>query len=60
MAEHGVACSLSRAGNAWDNAVMESFFPSLKVERVATKVYRTREMPSRRVRLHREVLQLRI
>jgi putative transposase len=42
MAAHGVACSLSRAGNVWDNAVMESFFSSLKVERVARKVYRTR------------------
>ena len=43
MAEHGVACSLSRSGNVWDNAVMESFFSSLKVERVARKVYRTRD-----------------
>ena len=25
MAEHGVTCSLSRAGNVWDNAAMESF-----------------------------------
>jgi putative transposase len=43
MAEHGVACSLSRSGNVWDNAVMESFFSSLKVERVARKIYRTRD-----------------
>jgi putative transposase len=43
MAEHGVACSLSRSGNVWDNAVMESFFSSLKVERVAAKIYRTRD-----------------
>jgi putative transposase len=43
MAEHGVTCSLSRSGNVWDNAVMESFFSSLKVERVACKVYRTRD-----------------
>jgi putative transposase len=42
MAEHGVVCSLSRSGNVWDNAVMESFFSSLKVERVARKIYRTR------------------
>jgi putative transposase len=42
MAEHGVTCSLSRSGNVWDNAAMESFFSSLKVERVARKVYRTR------------------
>src|SRR4051812_3987477 len=43
MAEHGVTCSLSRSGNVWDNAAMESFFSSLKVERVARKVYRTRD-----------------
>jgi len=43
MAEHGVTCSLSRSGNVWDNAVMESFFSSLKVERVDRKLYRTRD-----------------
>jgi putative transposase len=37
MAEHGVTCSLSRSGNVWDNAAMESFFSSLKVERVAAR-----------------------
>ena len=34
MAEHGVTCSLSRSGNVWDNAAMESFFSSLKVVNV--------------------------
>ena len=43
MAEHGVTCSLSRSGNVWDNAAMESFFSSLKVEHVARKIYRTRD-----------------
>jgi len=33
---------MSRAGNVWDNAVMESFFSSLKTERTAAKIYRTR------------------
>ena len=33
---------MSRAGNVWDNAVMESFFSSLKTERTAAKLYRTR------------------
>jgi putative transposase len=32
---------MSRAGNVWDNSAMESFFPSLKTERTARKVYRT-------------------
>jgi putative transposase len=43
MAEHGIQCSLSRAGNVWDNAAMESFFSSLKTERTAGKTYRTRD-----------------
>jgi putative transposase len=43
MADHGVVCSMSRAGNVWDNAVMESFFSSLKTERTARRMYRTRD-----------------
>ena len=43
MADHGVTCSMSRAGNVWDNAAMESFFSSLKTERTARKMYRTRD-----------------
>ena len=43
MADHGVTCSMSRSGNVWDNAVMESFFSSLKTERIARKVYQTRD-----------------
>lgn len=42
MAEHGIQCSLSRSGNVWDNAAMESFFSSLKTERTARKTYRSR------------------
>jgi len=43
MADNGVVCSMSRSGNVWDNAAMESFFSSLKTERVGQKVYRTRD-----------------
>jgi putative transposase len=43
MTEHGVTCSLSRSGNVWDNAAMESFFSSLKTERTARKIYRLRD-----------------
>ena len=43
MVDHGVTCSMSRAGNCWDNAAMESFFASLKKERTARKTYRTRD-----------------
>ena len=42
MADNGVTCSMSRLGNVWDNAAMESFFSSLKTERIARKTYRTR------------------
>ena len=41
MTDHGVTCSMSRSGNCWDNAAMESFFSSLKTERIARKTYRT-------------------
>jgi transposase InsO family protein len=43
MADNGVVCSMSRSGNVWDNAAMESFFSSLKTERTARKLYRTRD-----------------
>ncbi|WP_284948330.1 IS3 family transposase [Acidisoma cladoniae] len=43
LADHNVSCSMSRSGNVWDNAAMESFFSSLKTERTARKVYRTRD-----------------
>ncbi len=34
---------MSRSGNVWDNAALESFFSSLKTERTARKTYRTRD-----------------
>ena len=43
MADNGVVCSMSRSGNVWDNAAMESFSSSLKTERIGRKVYRTRD-----------------
>jgi putative transposase len=42
LADNGITCSMSRSGNCWDNAAMESFFSSLKTERTARKRYRTR------------------
>jgi len=42
MADSGIVCSMSRSGNVWNNAAMESFFSSLKTERTASKIYRTR------------------
>jgi putative transposase len=43
MTDNGVTCSMSRSGNVWDNAAMESFFSSLKTERIGRRVYRTRD-----------------
>ena len=42
LAAQGITCSTSRAGEVWDNSAMESFFSTLKMERVHRKVYRTR------------------
>ena len=38
-----VVCSMSRKGNCWDNAVVESFFGSLKNEWIQKKIYETFE-----------------
>lgn len=40
---HGLLSSMSRKGNCWDNAVAESFFGSLKTERVFFTNYKTRD-----------------
>ncbi|AXK40189.1 IS3 family transposase [Crenobacter cavernae] len=41
LRRHGIVPSHSRAGNCWDNAAMESFFRSLKAERVYLARYRS-------------------
>jgi putative transposase len=43
LKDSGVVCSMSGAGNVWDNAAMESFFSSLKIERVHQRSYTTRQ-----------------
>ena len=40
---------MSRKGNCWDNAVAESFFSSLKKERVKKHIYKTRELATKDV-----------
>ncbi len=42
--EHHLQPSMSRRGNCWDNAVAESFFSSLKKERIKKRIYKTREI----------------
>lgn len=43
LAEQGITCSMSRAGEVWDNSAMESFFSSLKTERTERRLYRSRD-----------------
>ena len=43
LSDHGITCSMSRQGDVWDNSAMESFFSSLKTERVNRKQYHTRD-----------------
>jgi len=42
LAEYGMTASMRRKGNCWDNAPTESFFNSLKNERVHGTIYATR------------------
>jgi putative transposase len=42
LATHQMQQSMSRKGNCYDNAPMESFFGTLKVERVYRKEYQTK------------------
>jgi len=41
LEDNDVVCSMSRKGNCWDNACVESFFGSLKSEWVKGKIYET-------------------
>lgn len=43
LAAHGMVCSMSRKGNCYDNAVVESFFATLKTELVECADWPTRE-----------------
>lgn len=43
LAAHHLVCSMSRKGDCWDNAVLESFFETLKRELVADTVFATQE-----------------
>lgn len=43
LKEYGMACSMSRKGNCWDNAPTESWFGSFKNERVYGERFETRD-----------------
>jgi len=56
----GMVCSMSRKGDCWDNAVVESFFGSLKTERIHQRLYRTREEARRDIFEYIEVFYNRV
>ncbi|TDH49955.1 IS3 family transposase, partial [Dankookia rubra] len=43
LRQHGIVCSMSRKGDCWDNAPMESFYATLKGELVEQCDYLTRD-----------------
>jgi putative transposase len=43
LADQGITCSMSRRGDCWDNAAIESFFSTLKTERTNRKRYASRD-----------------
>jgi len=42
LRQYGIVCSMSRKGNCWDNAVVESFFATLKTELIYRHPWATR------------------
>src|SRR5699024_11265027 len=47
LREHDITTSMSRKGNCYDNACIESFHSIIKKELIHPKRYQTREEPSR-------------
>lgn len=49
LAQHGAVCSMSRKGDCWDNAVVESFFSTLDIECAHQRPFSTRNAARREV-----------
>jgi putative transposase len=47
LLKYGILCSMSAKGNCWDNAVMESFYRTLKIELIYQHKYQTRRQAQR-------------
>ncbi len=60
LAAHGITCSMSRRGNCWDNAPMESSFASLKKELVHGEEFATREQARAEIFEYIEVFHNRV
>lgn len=46
LGEHGIACSMPRKGNGWDNACIESIFGRFKKELIHDQRYASHEGPT--------------
>lgn len=55
LARHGLVCSMSRLGDCWDNAVVESFFATLKTELAVDADWPTRAVACRELGEYIEV-----
>lgn len=60
LGQHKMCCSMSRKGDCWDNAVVESFFSTLKTERVHHRLYRSRADAKRDIFEYIEVFYNRV
>jgi len=60
LSENGMECSMSRKGNCYDNACVESFFGSLKNEYVAFERFCSREEAQLKIFVWIEVFYNRI
>ena len=60
LGKHKMLCSMSRKGDCWDNAVAESFFSTLKTERVHHRLYRNRADAKRDIFEYVEVFYNRV
>ena len=49
LKQHGIVCSMSRKGDCWDNAPMESFFGTLKTESLHRYKFKTRNDARREI-----------
>jgi putative transposase len=46
LRQHGITCSMSRKGDCWDNAPVESFFSTLKTEAIGSRVLPASQLTS--------------
>jgi putative transposase len=60
LVKNGFKCSMSRTGNCYDNAVMESFWGTLKTELVYHEKYKTREQARQSIFEYIEVFYNRV